>query len=95
LQSGAARAAGTVLSVGLAAPQRGNGGTPPAGVNPSQGDEVMADINVERKQRSIWPWIVGLLVLALLIWLLASMFNDDDDAVVVDETTVEAPATTP
>lgn len=55
----------------------------------------MADINVERKQRSIWPWIVGLLVLALLIWLLASMFNDDDDAVVVDETTVEAPATTP
>jgi hypothetical protein len=54
----------------------------------------MADINVERKQRSIWPWIVGLLVLALLIWLLASMFNrDDDDEVVVDETTVEAPAT--
>jgi hypothetical protein len=53
----------------------------------------MADINVERKQRSIWPWIVGLLVLALLIWLLASMFNGDDDEVVVDETTVEAPAT--
>jgi hypothetical protein len=54
----------------------------------------MADINVERKQRSIWPWIVGLLVLALLIWLLASMFNrDDDETVVVDETTVEAPAT--
>ncbi|HEX2190892.1 MAG TPA: hypothetical protein VHG51_18435 [Longimicrobiaceae bacterium] len=55
----------------------------------------MADINVERKQRSIWPWIVGLLVLALLIWLLASMFNDDDDgAVVEDPTTVEAPVTT-
>lgn len=54
----------------------------------------MADINVERKQRSIWPWILGLLVLALLIWLLASMFNrDDDETVVVDETTVEAPAT--
>jgi hypothetical protein len=54
----------------------------------------MADINVERKQRSIWPWILGLLVLAVLIWLLASMFNrDDDETVVVDETTVEAPAT--
>lgn len=52
----------------------------------------MADINVERKQRSIWPWIVGLLVLALLIWLLASMFNGGDDAGVGDETTVEAPA---
>lgn len=54
----------------------------------------MADINVERKQRSIMPWILGLLVLALLIWLLASMFNRDDDEVVVDETTTEAPATT-
>lgn len=54
----------------------------------------MADINVERKQRSIWPWIVGLLVLALLIWLLASMMDRDDDAPVVDETTTEAPVTT-
>ena len=55
----------------------------------------MADINVERKQRSIWPWIVGLLVLALLIWLLASMFNgDDDEGRVGDEPTVGAPATT-
>lgn len=55
----------------------------------------MADINVERKQRSIWPWIVGLLVLALLIWLLASMFNGDDEATTTggDETRVEAPAT--
>lgn len=54
----------------------------------------MADINVERKQRSIMPWILGLLVLALLIGLLASMFNGDDDDVVVDETRTEAPATT-
>ena len=54
----------------------------------------MADINVERKQRSIMPWILGLLVLALLIWLLASMFNRDDEATTTgDETTVEAPAT--
>lgn len=54
----------------------------------------MADINVERKQRSILPWILGLLVLALLIWLLASMFNgDDDETVVVEQTTVETPAT--
>ena len=55
----------------------------------------MADINVERKQRSIWPWIVGLLVLALLIWLLASMLNgDDDDRVETEQTTIETPATT-
>jgi hypothetical protein len=66
----------------------------------------MADINVERKQRSIWPWIIGLIVLALLVWLLASMFGDDDreevvveepaaEAVVVDPAPVEAPVTTP
>lgn len=30
----------------------------------------MADIKVERKGRSIWPWVVGLLVLALLVWAL-------------------------
>lgn len=29
----------------------------------------MAEIKVERKGRSIWPWIVGLVVLALVVWL--------------------------
>lgn len=28
----------------------------------------MADINLERKDATIWPWIVGLLALALVIW---------------------------
>ena len=32
----------------------------------------MADINIERKRPSIWPWVVGLLVLALLIWAIAA-----------------------
>lgn len=40
----------------------------------------MADINVERKGPSIWPWIVGLIVLALLVWALLEMFGRDDDA---------------
>lgn len=40
----------------------------------------MADINVERKGPSIWPWIIGLIVLALLIWALVEMFGGDDDA---------------
>jgi hypothetical protein len=39
---------------------------------------VVADINVERKGPSIWPWIVGLIVLALLIWALVEMFGRDD-----------------
>jgi hypothetical protein len=38
----------------------------------------LADINVERKGPSIWPWIVGLIVLALLIWALVEMFGRDD-----------------
>ena len=42
----------------------------------------MADINVERKGPSIWPWIVGLLVLALLIWALVEMFGGQDDTTV-------------
>lgn len=39
----------------------------------------MADINVERKGPSIWPWIIGLIVLAVLIWLLTEMFDSDDE----------------
>ncbi|HEX7243756.1 MAG TPA: hypothetical protein VF263_25940 [Longimicrobiaceae bacterium] len=54
----------------------------------------MADINVERKQRSIWPWLLGLIVLALLVWLLASMFNRDDDVEERETTTVESTTTT-
>ena len=42
----------------------------------------MADINVERKGPSIWPWIIGLIVVALLIWALAEMLGDDDEVAV-------------
>ncbi|HEV2132500.1 MAG TPA: hypothetical protein VGR27_15405 [Longimicrobiaceae bacterium] len=60
----------------------------------------MADINVERKGPSIWPWIIGLIVLALLIWALAEMLGGDrvDTAAVVDDTvlgTTEVAPTTP
>lgn len=44
----------------------------------------MADLNVERKQRSIWPWIVGLLLLGLIIWGLAELLDDDRDDVLED-----------
>lgn len=40
----------------------------------------MAEIRVERKpQRKIWPLILGLLVVALVIWGLVAMMNDRDD----------------
>lgn len=41
----------------------------------------MADIDVERKGPSIWPWIIGLIILALLIWLLAEWLGDDEEVV--------------
>ena len=37
----------------------------------------MAEINVERKGPSVWPWVVGLLVIALLAWALIEMFGRD------------------
>ncbi len=44
----------------------------------------MADIDVERKEGTpIWPWIVGLLVLALLAWLLFSLLDRDEDPTAV------------
>ena len=58
---------------------------------------MVADINVERKQPSIWPWVVGLVVLALLIWVGVEMFRGDpgEGAAVTDRdtTSVGAPAT--
>lgn len=41
----------------------------------------MAEIRVERKRTSLLPWILGILLLALVIWAVAeSMDNDADDA---------------
>ncbi len=40
----------------------------------------MADIDVQRKGGASWLWwLLGLLVLALLIWALVEAFDDDDD----------------
>jgi hypothetical protein len=40
----------------------------------------VADINVERRNPSIWPWIIGLVVLALLIWAVAELLSGDGGA---------------
>lgn len=49
----------------------------------------MAEIRVERKKKSIWPWILGLLLAALLVWgLTQTMDNDREDD--VDEARVSS-----
>ena len=57
----------------------------------------MADINIERKKRSPFPWILGLVALLLLAFFLMRGRGDDDvertEGTVVDTTT--AVTTTP
>ena len=58
----------------------------------------MADINVERRSPSVWPWIVGLLILALLIWALVEIFGGEADSVLTDpiiDSVMAGPGTTP
>lgn len=51
----------------------------------------MAEINIQRKETSMWPWVVGGLVLVLVILFLAGVFSDDEtvyeDASAADTTT--------
>lgn len=39
----------------------------------------MAEINIERKKRPVWPWILLLIILALLAWAIYEMTNDRDE----------------
>jgi hypothetical protein len=56
----------------------------------------MADIDIERKKRSPLPWILGLLVLAILAFMLMRGRGDDDarEGGVVTDTTTAVDATT-
>jgi len=35
----------------------------------------MAEIDIQKKKPSAWLWIIGLIILALLIWLAFNMFS--------------------
>jgi hypothetical protein len=51
----------------------------------------MTGIKVERKGPSVWPWIAGLVALALLIWALMELFGRNAPEVLEDEPIVAAP----
>ena len=39
----------------------------------------MAEIHIERKKTNIWPWIIGLILAALLIWALYAVMDRKND----------------
>ena len=51
----------------------------------------MEEINIERKKRPVWPWILLLIILALLAWAIYEMTNDRDEYE-TDETVMVIPA---
>jgi hypothetical protein len=56
----------------------------------------MADIDVERKSGTpVWPWILGLLVLALLAWLLLGRTDRDRVVTPIAEDTIPAAEAVP
>ena len=54
----------------------------------------MAEINVERKGASIWPWIIGLLVLLLLGWAIVELLDSDEPEIAAVDP-VAAPVVAP
>jgi hypothetical protein len=48
----------------------------------------MAEIKIERKKKSVWPWLLLLVLVALLAWALYELTSNKNE---VEE--VDAPAT--
>jgi hypothetical protein len=42
----------------------------------------MADINIERKGNSVWPWVIGILLLAVVVFVVLQYFRGRNDNVV-------------
>jgi len=58
----------------------------------------VAEIHVERKGPVIWPWIIGLIVLAVLVWGLVEMYGDRGAVVgddVMPDTIMDMPSAAP
>ncbi|HEX8430855.1 MAG TPA: hypothetical protein VF625_06185 [Longimicrobium sp.] len=52
----------------------------------------MAEIDVERGRRNVWPWVLGLLAVAILVAALASLMNDTSAGAEPGRDTTAVPA---
>jgi hypothetical protein len=55
----------------------------------------MADIDIQEKRRSFWPWIVGLLGLVLVFWVATDVLVDDGEDLSTIAPATEEQATEP
>lgn len=39
----------------------------------------MVEINIEKKKKPVWPWILLLIIVALLIWAIYEFTSDRND----------------
>lgn len=54
----------------------------------------MAELNVERKQKTVWGWVVAVIIALLIIWALFVFLGDDDvgDVTLVPTQSMSTPA---
>ena len=54
----------------------------------------MAEINIERKKRPVWPWLLLILILVLLGWAIYELVTEDNVETEVVEVGYILPADT-
>ena len=52
----------------------------------------MADIDIQEKKGSVWPWLIGLLALVLIVWVGMEVLGDDDEEFAATTPGMEQPA---
>jgi hypothetical protein len=55
----------------------------------------MADIHIERRRKPVWPWILGLIILAGLVWAVIEYTDRDKNKVAYQESYVPEEAVRP
>ena len=55
----------------------------------------MAEINIERKKKPVWPWLLLIVILALLGWAIYELVTEDDVETEVVEVGFVIPTGTP